>query len=190
MRKQLSLTVLACLIIGAGLPLTTVAAQAGDTLANTHWVLTQYAVQRSAFAPAVGEQHPTLTFGPDGRISGNAGCNLYSGPYSQAGDELSIGPVAATLRACLDQDVADQEQLMFRVLSGTVLSIRDGNKLTLSAPAGALIFAASDSVPTEPGAPGMPRTGDSHSGWPLLLLALALGVVGLGIRLRRAASAR
>jgi hypothetical protein len=138
----------------------------------------------------VGDEHPTLSFSRDGQINGNAGCNSYAGPYSQAGDELTIGPLASTLRACATQDVTDQEQLMLRVLSGTVLSTRDGNKLTLSAPAGALIFVAADSVPTEPGAPGMPTTGDPQSGWPSLLLALALGVVGLGVRLRRAPRTR
>jgi putative lipoprotein len=42
----------------------------------------------------------TLTLGSDGRVSGEASCNRYTGPYTISGESLSFGNLAATRRAC------------------------------------------------------------------------------------------
>ena len=115
---------------------------AGVPLAGTNWVLREYAPQGIETIPARGEQRPTLAFGNDGRVSGNTGCNQYSGPYTQTGNQLSIGPLSSTLRACLDSELNAQERLMLQVLSGEVTSTRDGSRLVLMSPAGMLVFLA------------------------------------------------
>ena len=179
------LTVLTFLVLSAGLPLAASAAQSARTLAGSRWVLTQYAVQRSAFVSAVGEQRPTLVFGTDGRVSGTTGCNSFGGPYSEAGGRLTIGPVVSTLRACVDNNLARQEQVMLGVMNGNAIaSTWEGNTLTLSAPAGMLVFAAANVQTEEPAPSGMPRTGVPTPGWPSLLLLLAPFAVGLGLGLR------
>jgi heat shock protein HslJ len=173
------LTTLVFLLLGAALPLAAGAAPLADSLAGSSWVLTEYAVQRAAPLPAVGEQPPTLVFGTDGTVSGNTGCNGFGGEYSETGDhQLTFGPIISTLRACEDPDIHAQEQLILRVLDGEVVYTHDEDTLTISAPAGMLVYAA------EPGSVGMPRTGEPTLGWLLLLLALAPLVVGLVIRLR------
>jgi heat shock protein HslJ len=194
MVKQLALT--AMFLIGGAILLLTgdAAAQTGGSLANTGWTLAETAVQRAAFVPAVGNPLPTLVFGSDGKVSGNAGCNSYGGPYTQSGAELKIGPLFSTLRACADENLTKQEELMLRVLNGQdgkVAFTYNGVKLSLSAPAGALNFVASSTAGGSSG-PNMPPTGQSGpaspvSGWPalLLVLVLLLALSGTGYLLTR-----
>ncbi|MBL8588588.1 MAG: META domain-containing protein [Methylobacteriaceae bacterium] len=47
-----------------------------------------------------GGRTPTLRFGPQGRLTGDGGCNRFSGAWRVAGDRLTIGPLAATMMAC------------------------------------------------------------------------------------------
>ncbi len=52
----------------------------------------------------------TVLFGPAGNLTGNAGCNSYSGGYTTSGSNgISIGPLATTLMYCGDPGVMDQE---------------------------------------------------------------------------------
>jgi len=176
------------LVLGSALPLAAGASQPAGTLADTQWVLTEYAVQRSAPVPAVGEQRPTLVFGADGRVTGTTGCNSFNGPYQEAADELTMGPLASTLRACVDDNLARQEQLMQRVLNGKVLAARpEANKLTLSAPAGMLVFAAANIQNQQPAPAELPSTGGPTLGLPARLLLLATLAAGLGLAVRRRA---
>lgn len=47
----------------------------------------------------------TLSFADPGRVSGDAGCNQYSGAVqSDASGAMRIGPVMATKRACADSE--------------------------------------------------------------------------------------
>ena len=57
-------------------------------------------------APAAGNAIPvpeaisaSATFA-DATVSGNAGCNDYTGSYTVDGEKLTIGPLAATKKAC------------------------------------------------------------------------------------------
>lgn len=179
------LTVVTILVLSTALPLAVGAAQPAPTLAGTAWVLQEYAVQRAGLVPAVGDQRPTLVFGTDGRVNGTTGCNTYSGPYSEAGDQLTIGPLVTTLAACVDDDLARQEQVLTQVLNGpTVALTRQGSQLTLSAPAGTLVFAAADVAVQPPSPAELPQTGGPPAGLPALLLMLALLVGGFGLLLR------
>lgn len=58
----------------------------------------------------------TLTFGTDGRVSGRASCNSYSGPYTLTGETLRIGPTAGTLMAC-PEALMDEERRLFNLLA-------------------------------------------------------------------------
>jgi heat shock protein HslJ len=58
----------------------------------------------------------TLSFADDGRISGDAGCNRYSGTaHFQGTGSLTIGPVAATKRGCADPVVMRSETEFLRI---------------------------------------------------------------------------
>ena len=68
-------------------------------LIDVQWVLVAYG---EAANPTVVEEGATTTalFGADGSVSGSGGCNQYSGSYELNGDQISFGPIAATMMAC------------------------------------------------------------------------------------------
>jgi heat shock protein HslJ len=41
-----------------------------------------------------------VNFGPDGKITGNGGCNQFFGGYTVSGDHIKIGPIASTRKGC------------------------------------------------------------------------------------------
>ena len=152
-------------------------------LAGTSWVLIQYSARQSPCVPAIGTHAPTFKFGTEGSVSGNTGCNSFGGSYAEATGEITFSSLIRTLMACADPAINTQEGVIMSVLNGVngkVTFILAGDQLTLSTPAGILVFAAANSRPT----PGMPPTGNPDSWWWLLLLFVPLAV-GLGISLRR-----
>jgi len=74
-------------------------------------------------------------------VSGSSGCNSYSGSYETDEKEISFGPLASTLMACMDpDDVMEQESQYlawlqeaqtFSVTQGELMIFRhDGEALT------------------------------------------------------------
>lgn len=51
---------------------------------------------------------PYLQFGEDGRVSGFAGCNQFTGAYETEGLRLTFKPMATTEKACLNASVEQQ----------------------------------------------------------------------------------
>jgi putative lipoprotein len=78
--------------------------QATTDLPGTSWSL----VDLDGADPVEGAV-PTLEFGDEGTVSGNASCNTFSGEVTIEGSELSFGPLATTRMACADPDAAAQE---------------------------------------------------------------------------------
>jgi len=78
--------------------------QATTDLPGTSWQL----VDLDGADPVEGAV-PTMAFGDDGTVSGNASCNTYSGEVTIDGSELSFGPLAMTQMACADAAVSEQE---------------------------------------------------------------------------------
>jgi heat shock protein HslJ len=111
--------------IGAALPAQ---AQGGsDPLAGTSWRLVELNGQ-----PVIGEVPLTLQFAADGqRVSGNGGCNQFSGPYAQNGASLRFGPLISTRRACLDPALNTQETAYFQALESTTRYSIEGGQLLL-----------------------------------------------------------
>jgi heat shock protein HslJ len=60
-------------------------------------------------AEPIADAVPTMVFGEDGTVSGNASCNQYNAAVTIDGSELSFGPVAMTRMMCADPAVAEQE---------------------------------------------------------------------------------
>jgi len=58
----------------------------------------------------------TITFLADGTASGSGGCNNFSGKAKADGDQIEIGPLAATQKACIPP-LANQEQKFFTALA-------------------------------------------------------------------------
>jgi heat shock protein HslJ len=68
----------------------------GRGLAGTQWVL-----DVSALGVAdTGSVSSWIAFARGGRVSGNDGCNAFSGSYQEEGSKLTFGPLAGTRMAC------------------------------------------------------------------------------------------
>lgn len=112
-------------------------AQATAALEDVSWSLTWLGEQRlmiSARRPA-----PTLMLsGADHKVSGNSGCNEFSGDYQLAPDSLRFGPVVTTGRACADPVLNQREKQLLRVMHETRAWRINGNTLVLTGPGGRL----------------------------------------------------
>ena len=82
-------------------PAATVGASPAATsgLEGTLWRLTEYQALDGNAVPVPEAISASATFAA-GTVSGNAGCNDYTGGYIVDGDKLTIGPLAATKKAC------------------------------------------------------------------------------------------
>lgn len=69
--------------------------QAIANLSSTDWVLEDLGGNSVLEATP-----PTIRFDESGRATGSGGCNRFNGPYVLDGDQLAIGPLASTRRAC------------------------------------------------------------------------------------------
>lgn len=78
-------------------------------LAGSSWDLLAYNNGTGGFQSAVIDFAVTLLFAGDSTLSGSGGCNSYSGTWEVQDGSIAIGPVAATLMACADMEVQDQE---------------------------------------------------------------------------------
>lgn len=96
-----------------------------ETLANTEWRIVSIGGQ-----PVAGDNY-RLDFSAD-RLSGQAGCNRFSGPYAERGDRLTAGPIMSTRMAC-PQPRMGHERRALQLLGGPVrISFPDGNRMVLS----------------------------------------------------------
>ena len=74
----------------------------------------------------------TANFGEDGTLTGNSGCNDYSGPYKITSNQIGIGPLSSTRKACSDPaGIMEQEAQYLAALENAQVFIVDGNTLEL-----------------------------------------------------------
>lgn len=77
-------------------------------LEGTRWVLTSLLNTAGETVDVTGEAEVTATF-ENGSVSGNAGCNTFSGGYTADGNTLTVGALASTMMACFPDEVMMQE---------------------------------------------------------------------------------
>jgi heat shock protein HslJ len=73
-------------------------------------------------------------FNPDGRITGNGGCNQFFGGYSVAGNLIDIGPIASTRKGC--PGIIGVEAAFFATLEAAKKFEQQGDTLVLFDAAG------------------------------------------------------
>jgi heat shock protein HslJ len=106
-------------------------------LANTSWTVTSL-----AGVPTAGPPRPTMTFSADGRVSGNSGCNQYSGTYRTDGSSITITNIASTMMMCAGPG-ADVEASFLKGLNSATAWQRTED--------GQLEIAAAVAIVAEPG---------------------------------------
>jgi heat shock protein HslJ len=101
-------------------------------MTGTMWYLNSFVDAQGQIWGPVPTNPISLQFTDDGKVSGNAGCNSYSGTYTVSGNSISMSGFATTLMYCGDPGVMDLESTYLAVLpTMKVYKIR-GNELTLS----------------------------------------------------------
>ena len=122
----------------AGATLASFVAQ-GTDLAGTAWQVTAYNNGKQAVVSVTTGSTITIEFMPDGRVRGSGGCNSFSASYTSSADQLAIGAVGATRRACAEPDgVLVQEAAFLRALETVAFARREGHRLELRTASGAL----------------------------------------------------
>ncbi len=93
-------------------------AQPVATLNGTSWKLISFGPVANPTL-AVSDSKASLLFDNQGRMSGNAGCNGFSGDYKYANGQLMPGTLMSTMMACSDS-LMQQESAMLETLNGTL----------------------------------------------------------------------
>ena len=113
-------------------------AQSQD-LSKTSWQATGYNNGKQAVVSVMAGTSLTATFGTDGTLSGNSGCNEYNGPYKVDGNRITIGPLVSTRMACSSPEgVMEQEALYQAALQSAAVYRIESNTLELRTQDGAL----------------------------------------------------
>ncbi|MBO9711804.1 META domain-containing protein [Sphingomonas sp.] len=97
--------------------------------------------------PAWAPRPATIRFEGD-RLSGNTGCNAFSGSYRFERGRLTAGPVASTRRFCAERGANTQESNILGLLGKPLsVSTNRSGKLVLTAPGGATMTLAREGGP-------------------------------------------
>lgn len=104
-------------------------------LSGTKWHLVRAdAGVLAKHAPSSGV---TLEFTAD-RVNGYGGCNSYNGAYTLSAGTLSVGPVGATKRGCMDA-AGEIERAWFAMLASKMTVTQDADGLQLRTVDGAAL---------------------------------------------------
>ena len=109
------------------------------TALDGDWKLIAYGPAES-MTPAVTDVEATLTFGNDGTITGNDGCNSIGGKYEVEGKKITFSDLTSTLMACDDARM-NQEGAFTQVLNGTAEYEIDDQTLAITNNGMVLVFS-------------------------------------------------
>jgi heat shock protein HslJ len=97
------------------------------TLAGTGWAIVDID------GTQVGGEDYALQFDDAGRLTGQAGCNHFSGPYAQTGRSLAPGAIIATRMACPGERMTHERKLLELLRGPLEINYRGGMIMTLQA---------------------------------------------------------
>ncbi|HEX7340565.1 MAG TPA: META and DUF4377 domain-containing protein [Rhodanobacteraceae bacterium] len=137
---------------------TTVASMTTDTahaalLGKYHWQLTNANSASGEHIDALfaNTDNPVQLDFASGTLAVSHTCNSMHGSYQLAGDKLTLGPMAQTMRACLDPKMAALDKAVGQVLHGTLtLSVKPDAQaplLTLTDAAGDILLLRGHPTP-------------------------------------------
>ncbi|MFJ9530728.1 META domain-containing protein [Streptomyces cyaneofuscatus] len=143
---------------GETLTLTT---EGGDTfalseekpaaLAGTRWAVTTLLSGKTAASVPAGlpkDRVPHLTFGEDGTVHGNSGCNSFHGKAEVKGSTITFGPPAGTRKMCPEAEM-ETERAVLAALDGPATYTIKGSTLTVTSKDGKGIGATATPATTE-----------------------------------------
>ncbi len=95
------------------------------------WIVVSYGLASNP-TPTLPNLDRSIIFDDDGNVSGNMGCNSFSGAYKIEGAKLTFQPMTSTKLNCPSDLVMKQEQAALQVLSGSADFKIDGKYLTIT----------------------------------------------------------
>ncbi|MCL4267484.1 MAG: META domain-containing protein [Anaerolineae bacterium] len=111
-------------------------AQPPTSLSDNTWLVTSYNSGGQATVSVISEMRLTAVFAADGTVSGNGGCNSFSGTYTTDGRNITISPLVSTMMAC-QEDVMQQETAYLAALQSAATYQLMGDTLELFTAEGA-----------------------------------------------------
>jgi heat shock protein HslJ len=117
----------------------------GPALEGTQWSLQRLVSDNGQTIPLVANTEITIRF-QGGRLQGSGGCNRYFAAYEVHGERLSIGRPGATMMACT-QAMMDQEQAFLGALEKAASYGIDARRLTLADAGGRRLLSFSPHQP-------------------------------------------
>ena len=106
---------------------------------GTHWEVIAYNNGKQGVVSVLAGTRVSVSFGTDGELAGDAGCNQYFAPYKLDGQAMSVGVVATTRKFCAEPEgLMQQEALYLDALEATSAFRLSGDKLELRTADGAL----------------------------------------------------
>ena len=109
-------------------------------LEGTRWIVTSTIANQGVSSVPESAQ-ASLVFDATS-VAVETGCNSGSGGYEATDDVLTFGPIATTMKMCVDEGIAALEQSVLAVLQGEVQYEIDGNTLTLTNGGTGLVLTA------------------------------------------------
>jgi heat shock protein HslJ len=103
-------------------------------LIGTEWILGDLPGQ------VLADVRPTVSFSGDGTVSGNAGCNTFSGTYTIDGSTLTFGPLATTRIACEGAAGTLEAAYVAALQATTAYELTDAGELKLTSGTTTLTF--------------------------------------------------
>lgn len=82
-------------------------------------VLGTWKIEQARAAPIVHKLNARISFGKDGQLSANGGCNSIASPYTLAGNRLKLGSLAISRKAC-NEVLMEQEDRVITALERAV----------------------------------------------------------------------
>lgn len=105
-------------------------------LTGTAWTVTGLVSgDVAASLPTGTEKKAHLTFGKDGSVEGNLGCNSFHGKAKVSGSTLTFGPLASTRKMCAGPEM-ELERALLAVLDGTTTYGIEHRSLSIEAKSG------------------------------------------------------
>ncbi len=101
-------------------------------LSGTNWIVTGYNNGNQAVTSVLLDSEITVMFNNDGTISGDMGCNSFSGGYVTEGSNVTISELLNTLKACDQPEGIMEQETQFLTALSTVSSYRiEGSQLEM-----------------------------------------------------------
>ncbi len=121
---------------------TATPAPAPNPLSGTRWNVVNYN-DGVSIVTLLGGTSINTEFGANGQVSGNSGCNNFSGSYNVNGNALSVGGLSGTQQFCGEPEGVMDQETRFQTALQSAASFRiNGSQLEISNGVGQIAIVA------------------------------------------------